>query len=381
MMDRHEALAQRAGFMLDPLGRRALERIDPDGPDALEQAAEVIAVPETWFFRDREPFVYLGEFAAAHLRGAASPLRVLSAPCSTGEEPYSAAMALLDAGIKPDAFTIDAVDISRKAIDAARRAAYGRSSFRHPMPEIIDRYFRPQGSEFALRPEVTERVRFVCANLLEQPAPRSTYHAIFCRNLMIYLHEQARRQVIATMRLLLAEGGVLFAGHSEIALLIEAGFERVPHPRSFACRKRAPASGAGLPACAVVSRKAPAQATKPAPRATAPDPPRRPLKSSPSLEDAQRLADRGRLAEAMEIGKALPPSAGAFCLLGLICQSENRLAEAEEHFGRALYLDPAHQESLVHMSLLYESRGDARRAATFRQRAARAATKDPGGRG
>ncbi|NEM13145.1 MAG: chemotaxis protein CheR, partial [Xanthomonas perforans] len=101
---------------------------------ASEQQAlvEAVVVPETWFFRYPESFVALVNLArerSTQLAGA-RPLRILSLPCSTGEEPYSIAMALLDAGLPGDGFRIDAMDISEVNLQRAERALYGRNSFR-----------------------------------------------------------------------------------------------------------------------------------------------------------------------------------------------------------------------------------------------------------
>ena len=108
-----------------------LERVRAS-PEELQELIEAVIVPETWFFRDREAFAALArlvyeEWLGAHATGV---LRVLSLPCSTGEEPYSAAMALLDAGWPAERFRVDALDISAHALAAARRGVYGRNSFR-----------------------------------------------------------------------------------------------------------------------------------------------------------------------------------------------------------------------------------------------------------
>jgi chemotaxis protein methyltransferase WspC len=379
-MDPYEELARHAGLVLDQLGRKAIGRVDLASPTALEQAAEILAVPETWFFRDGEPFVCLARFAAHGPR----PLRVLSVPCATGEEPYSIAIALLEAGLAPGEFTIDAVDISAHAIAVARCAVYGKSSFRHPMPGLIEKHFDPVEQGYRLHDEVAAQVRFRQANLLEGLAPALPYHAIYCRNLLIYLHQEARQKVVAILRGLLAADGVLFAGHSEITLFLEAGFRKVEHPRSFACR--AVAATSPLEGRSLRSREAMGWQGK------APGPPRRkPLPTkvgqaispagarirdttvppAPALDDARRLADQGRLAEAAALCTRLSPTADVFFLQGLISQSSGHCADAEEFFRRALYLDPGHLESMVHMSLLCASRGDSERSTVFRDRALR----------
>lgn len=112
-------------------------------PVELQELIEAVVVPETWFFRDREAFSTLVRLArdaswATHTGGVR---RILSLPSSTGEEPYSIAMALFDAGVPADRFSIDAVDISAQAIALARTGVYGRNSFRGRELGFRSRYF------------------------------------------------------------------------------------------------------------------------------------------------------------------------------------------------------------------------------------------------
>ena len=127
------------------VGWKALEeRLARTDSPRQRQLIETVIVPETWFFRDREAYValvkvVLEEWLPAHGDG---PLRLLSAPCSTGEEPYSMAMALFDAGLPANRFHIDALDISARSLARARRAFYGRNSFRGTNLSFRGRYFQ-----------------------------------------------------------------------------------------------------------------------------------------------------------------------------------------------------------------------------------------------
>ncbi len=95
-------------------------------------------MPETWFFRDRGAF----DAVAAEAQGGAAPLRYLCVPCATGEEPLSLAMTLLDAGVAPERFHIDAFDISERLVAHAERGVYGRNSFRGNDAAFRSRYFQ-----------------------------------------------------------------------------------------------------------------------------------------------------------------------------------------------------------------------------------------------
>jgi chemotaxis protein methyltransferase WspC len=151
-------------------------------PVDLDRLIEATVVPETWFFRDSAPFQLLGEQARELWPAAQSRIaRVLSAPCSTGEEPYSIAIALLQAGLRPERICIDAVDISVRALETARRAVYGKSSFRDAEYSGWEPYFETTPDGIRVTDEVAGLVRFHRRNLIEQtdwPGPE-TYHAVF----------------------------------------------------------------------------------------------------------------------------------------------------------------------------------------------------------
>jgi chemotaxis protein methyltransferase WspC len=205
-----------------------------------------IIVPETWFFRGREPFRLLACYVKEKWRPAnpTGPFQALCIPCASGEEPYSVAMTALDAGLEADRIRIDAGDVSGRALAQARRAVYGRSSFREKHGLQEEKYLLPCSDGRRVRDEVAALVRFENANLLDLSVyrQRAPYHVVFCRNAVIYLEERARREVMAGLRELLHEDGLLFTGHSELMPFLEAGFRQVDYPLSFACRKGGPGS-------------------------------------------------------------------------------------------------------------------------------------------
>lgn len=100
--------------------------------DELKELVEEVVVPETWFFRDNKPFKQLIKYANEEWGAKTSykPLRILSLPCATGEEPYSIAMTMLDAGFMPSQVEIDALDISKRNIRRCKKAQYREHSFR-----------------------------------------------------------------------------------------------------------------------------------------------------------------------------------------------------------------------------------------------------------
>jgi chemotaxis protein methyltransferase WspC len=348
--------------------------------DERQQLIESVVVPETWFFRDRGAFSAL----AAHAkRSQLSGLRLLSAPCSTGEEPYSMAMALFDTGMLPGSFTIDAIDISGRALEHARNGAYRKNSFRGTDLEFRQRYF--QGD--AIHPSVKECVRFDRANLLDAAVVLGTqrYDVIFCRNLLIYFDRGTQDRAVRILRLLLAKDGLLFVGPSETGLLLSHGFESANWPMAFAFR--APAAkrlGAVAPAAAPSARTSGVTRSSAAPpRAisfavppvlSAPDVPLRLLK------EAEDLADEGQVAAARErcesFLRANGPTGQALYLMGLLHDAQGETAKAIEHYRGAIYLEPTHYEALTHLAILLEQLGDRRTATRLFERAKRSANAD-----
>jgi len=197
---------------------------------------ELFVVPETWFFRDREAFATLARLAAERL--AATPgrvLRVLSAPCSTGEEPYSAAMALLDAGLDPASFTIDAIDLSARAIEQARLGCYGRNAFRGTATEFRARYFTAAADGWLLDERVRACVQFRQANLVEPGEDTGIrYDFVFCRNVLIYFDRDAQDRVIDSLEGWLADDGMLFVGPAETGVAMRHGMRSARVPLAFA---------------------------------------------------------------------------------------------------------------------------------------------------
>ena len=148
--------------------RRSLEHSRAEWNELVES----VVVTETWFFRDPEPiaaFVRLvrEEWLPAH---STASLRLLSVPCSSGEEPFSLVMALLDAGVPADRFQVDAVDISARALARAARGVYGRNSFRGKDLAFRDRYFQPSEEGFRAGPGCPQ-LRAVLPGQLPQRRP------------------------------------------------------------------------------------------------------------------------------------------------------------------------------------------------------------------
>jgi chemotaxis protein methyltransferase WspC len=340
-------------------------------PGEWQELVEAVVVPETWFFRDPQAFaamtrIAMEEWLPGHPSG---PLRLLSLPCSTGEEPYTMAMALIDAGLPADRLRIDAIDISKHALTKARRAIYGRNSFRGKDLAFRERHFDQVERGYALNERVRAPVRFVQGNLLDANflSGGEAYDIVFCRNLLIYFDAETQNRAIAVLKRLLSPQGTLFIGHSEAGLMHGHGLVSAKIPMAFAFRKGA------APAKAARQAPAPAEPTaiRTAPkggatqRPTLASPFKRALPAMPpppDLENLRRIADRGQLAEAVKGCEAYirqrGPSPEAFLLLGVICDASGDLSAAAGHYRKVLYLEPDNPEALDHLALLLKKQGD-----------------------
>jgi len=266
---------RRAGT-LDPSAYLERLRADPAELDAL--VAE-ITVGETYFFRDPEQFrVIREEILPALLRDhTRRPLRVWSAGCASGEEPYTLAIVLREVGAG-SAAQIVGTDISRPALAAARRADYGRWSLRTTAPDIGARYFERVGTRFVLAPAIRRLVEFRYLNLAADSFPSLAsgvwgLDLILCRNVLIYFDTDTVRQVAGRLVGALAPDGWLVLGASDPPLAGLAACDVVVTAAGLAYRRAeqgnvhriiAPARADGAPV-APVSRLEPLAVPAPAP--------------------------------------------------------------------------------------------------------------------
>ncbi len=368
--------------------RQLLEtsHLSPDLPGRAEweELVEAVVVTETWFFRDRDAFTALIDMMTRQwlTKRPGVRVRILSLPCSSGEEPYSLAMALNDAAIPRERFTIDAVDISMRALARAQRGVYSRNSFRGSDLDFRERHFEPTPGGYILHPHLRDCVNFQRANIVAEDflADSAPYDFIFCRNLLIYFDHDTRTKALERLRNLLSAQGLLFVGPAELPLATAQRFVSANLPMAFACRRDdapQPPPASRTNARRLPQRTAPSTATPktaPAVPAVPPTDTQIVTPSFPSLSDAQQFADAGRLDEAVAICNTHldrhGPSAQAFYLLGLVRDASGD-PEAMDYYRKALYLEPDHYETLLHMSLLMEKNGDPAGACTFKRRAER----------
>ena len=400
------------------VSRAARARIDATGCtsvedyiERLERSADErhalidrVIVPETWFFRDRPALDALAQHVVCTW-GPAHPgatFRVLSVPCSTGEEPYSLAMAFAMAGWPPEWLRIDAVDISRESLMRCRDGVYGRNSFRGADLAFRATFMVPEGRDtWRVSESVRVPVNFEQGNLLADgfPAGRMPYDAIFCRNLLIYFDRETQARAIAALDRLLAPEGWMAVGPAEPILLFEHGYAAMQLPSAFLLQRARPAEPSVPPSATrgvakplsisprgrlagrvvpVATARMSASAASVASAARAVPAPA--VRAEISLAELQQLANAGRLREAAALGEALlaqqGSSADVFFLLAVVAEASGQLDHAESLYRKALYLEPSHADVLAHLALLAERTGDARGARGYRERAHRTRPKD-----
>lgn len=364
--------------------------------EEVQELIEAVVVPETSFFRHAESFGALNrlitnDWVPAHPYGS---LRILSVPCSTGEEPYSIVMSLLMAGLPALQFAVDAVDISNNALTLARRGVYGKNSFRGGDLGYRDRFFTRMDAGYEISPAVKEKVQFQRVNVLHMDTQlnRGRYDIIFCRNLLIYFDRETQERILNILKLMLTPQGTMFVGPAEALLMRLVGFaptgdsmafafreEKTPRPRALPAHEFPPAFKAPPPLPSLL--KPPIVLPPPPTLAPVKTQPAAtfsmPHRESPDLEKARAMADAGNLDEAIRICQAHQKQHGdtaeAYYLLGLVYDARGDETQAAEGYRKAVYLDPNHREALIHLALLAERRGDMAGARRLHERAKRVA--------
>ncbi len=197
-----------------------------------------ITVNETYFYREYYHLRVLAKLVQTENFGF--PVKVLSLPCSTGEEPYSIAIVLSEVLENPLKFEITGVDIDRNALLKAKEGVYGRRSVSKLPAEYLRKYFEElEGSRWRVKDTLRRRVRFYEGNILDRLFMKGLgkFHYVFCKNLLIYFDERARIQAINNIYDVTVDGGYLFLGHAESVSHSSALFEPVKIEGTIVYRK------------------------------------------------------------------------------------------------------------------------------------------------
>ena len=197
------------------------------------EIAERVTTNETYFFRESYQLdafsqEILPEIHSRRPRG--KRLNIWSSACSTGEEAYTIAILIHETGLFADwDVRVFGSDISRRVLAVARKGEYGHNSFRTTDAGFLRRYFREHNGKHQIVDDIRQRCTFGHVNLVDPAMTRfvGEVDVIFCRNVLIYFDQRARRQVIDMMHDKLVPGGYLLLGHSESLITLSTAFELV----------------------------------------------------------------------------------------------------------------------------------------------------------
>ena len=355
--------------------------------------AQVVAhfsVNESWLFRNPEQFAELRRFAQTRAR----PLKVLSLPCACGEEPASIAITLQEAGLSPSEFSIIAGELDAKALAKARQGWFPLSAFRGAIPD--PHWFEQREQRYILVPNLFARIEYRQLNVLEPSLfaglPQDElFDVIFCRNLLIYLHVEARVQVLQLLRRIAAPGALVLTGTAEPTLNFDA-----PVKMSGSANLLQPNANAALPNRVsekprfeqTMFEQTKFERTKDAPAWVAPvrvaNEPMLTPKISVAPEPNARSLWKNRLATieqsandgdvhgaCLRLEQLLdeaPTYAEAWYLRGVLASAQNDLVQAEMALDRASYLDPSHASTLRLRAEIARRAGDNDHAERLRAR-------------
>ena len=360
----------------------------------LRELIDEVVIPETWFFRNSEPFKMLAKYVKNEWlpKETNKPLRILSVPCATGEEPYSISIVLIEAGLMPSQFHIDAIDISQRNIELCKEGSYRDYSFRSVDPYIRNRYFRKRDHRYQMDILVKATINFRQASLLDPNIvyTRMPYDVVFCRNLLIYFDRKTQQEAKKMLGKLLKDDGILFVGHAEIGQYINDWFPSNKYPKSFALRKTSETNKTAprrkyISVEKALSRQRSTPLASPAKHKT-----HKPITSKlakqsttssdtklqASLNDAEVFANSGKLIEAESIClqhlQADKQNARAYYLLAMVQLAVGNPQKAVDYLKKVIYLQPSNADALMFLATLTAEQGNPKLAARYRERGQRA---------
>jgi chemotaxis protein methyltransferase CheR len=388
-------LARRLAATGDDLERYQRRVTTAGGREELRRLAEQILNHETFFFRNQPHLRALREVLLPEIhrrKPAGEPIRLWSAGCATGEEPYSLAIAAFEAlGRTGRTFEVYGTDLSETALAKARAGFYRGRSLNNVAPELLERFFRPHQDGYQVSETLRGVVQFAQLNLLE-PFPEFVRgcDAIFCQNVTIYFRAEARRELIGRFYEWLPPGGLLFLGFSETlwnvfdhfrTRQVAGAYVYCKEPSDAARRpegmRLAPPRRRAIPAADARKHAAgqrprmtagvPAERGAPAPRSADSQ------SDAGILASSRALLDEGRVAEALELLRAIPPkspiAAQALTLVAQAHADRGNLEQAVAEVRRAIEIEALNDEAYLLLGVIYGRQGEWLAAARELERA------------
>lgn len=206
-------------------------------PALITEVVEAMTTNESFFFRDIKPFDLFRDHVLPHLletRSARKSFRIWCAAASSGQEPYSIIMTLLEQRAKLAGWNYELIgtDISRNILAKAEKGVYSQFEVQRGMPiTLLVKYFDQVGETWKIKPEVQQHVKFKFFNLLEDPTMLGKFDVVFCRNVLIYFDQKTKGEVLARIAKLMPPDGMLFLGGAETVLGVSDNFKPIPGQR------------------------------------------------------------------------------------------------------------------------------------------------------
>lgn len=379
--DRDAEVAERIGRRLAATGAsdcnsyQGLLSQSARGGEEMDALIAEFTIGETYFFRHREQFDLLRNTIFPELierRRTCRRLRIWSAGCATGAEPYSISMLLrLELGEQIAGWDIFILgtDINRTFLARAQEGIYEKWAFREGAGDLAAKCFHPAGEHrWTLRPEFREGVSFRYQNLVTDPPPSAPdgdrFDLVLCRNVLIYFDRPTMSGVAAALYDALANGGWLVVGHAEPSAEVFRAFTTVSAAGGMTAYRKVEYGTVELPPAPEPVAFFPVPELPPAPEPAVPPVP--PPSTPAGIEEVRGLADRGQWEEAASKCRAILMANGldpaAHFTLALILEHTGDVREAERSLRAAVYLDRGFALAHYHLGLLLHSRRAAREA-------------------
>lgn len=214
--------------------------------EELQELICALTTNETYFYRNipqLEAFVEeaLPQVIEEKQRKGDFTIRIWSAACSSGEEPYNIVLLLKEHLPNYRSWNIEiiATDIDHHILEKAKEGIYDKRQIKQVPPQILEKYFRPRGNQYKVSRDLKRQITFTQSNLMDRREVRkfSGMDFVFCRNVLIYFNEESKKQIVNSIYDCLNPGGFIFVGHAESVGKISALFKLVKFQKSLAYQK------------------------------------------------------------------------------------------------------------------------------------------------
>ena len=216
-----------------------VQKIKAGADDIAKQVVEAMTTNETFFFRDKIPFDHLRETilpAMVRARGGRRSLRIWSAACSTGQEPYSIAMCLKEYGLDLTGWRVEivATDLSEGVLEKSRAGIFSQFEVQRGLPiQLLVKHFKQIGDMWQINADVRAMVQFRQLNLLHDISHLGQFDVVFCRNVLIYFDQDTKSVIFKRLAKVTANDGYLMLGAAETVVGLTDTFRPVPDRRGL----------------------------------------------------------------------------------------------------------------------------------------------------